>query len=102
MVMVKPGEWVVQKRDDVVVYQLRFIDWNTDLDHPDDRNARIEQRIIVGPPLDVRAMAYAVGSQVQCVRISGGGRKRGEYEIVRTVRSRTETRVRSFFVRVLP
>lgn len=100
MVIVKPGDVVTQHREDVVVYQLKFDDWSAGLDRPDNKNARITQRVVTGEALNLRVLPYENGSQMQQVRLSGGGKKRGEYEIVRLVKSATETRRRSFTVRL--
>ncbi len=101
MVIVKPDATVVQRRGDVVVYQLLFEDWNTDLTRPDNTTATITQRVVTGEPLVVKALPYAPGSQKQEVKISSvNGKKRGEYVIVRTVKSDIETRVRSFTIQV--
>lgn len=102
MVVVNPGDTVVQSRGDVVVYRLPFATWSSNLERPDDKSARISQKITTGEPLLVKTLPYAPGSQAQEVRISGGGKKRGQYEIIRTVKSATETRVRSFTVQVNP
>jgi len=102
MVTVKPDEVVVQRRGDVVVYQLPFEDWSTDLVRPDNKSARISQRIVTGEPLIVTTLPYVPGRGMQEVKIkSGSGQKRGEYVIVRTVQSDVETRVRSFTIKVI-
>lgn len=101
MITVKPGENLTQVRGEVVIYQLRFEDWSTDLVKPDSRAARIACRTIVGEPLAMKVLPYTAGSQMHQVRISGGGRKRCEYEVTYTVRSADEVRIRSFFLRMV-
>jgi hypothetical protein len=94
MVAVKPG--------DTVVYQLKFADWSADLERPDNKNARIALKVLTGEPLNLKVLPYAPGSQLQEVRISGGGKKRGDYQVTRTVKSNEEVRVRSFSLKVMP
>ena len=101
MIVAKPGDSFQQHRDDVVIYQLKFEDWNTDLDRPDDKSATIRALMQRGRDLVItKALPYKIGSQVQEVRVSGGS-KNGVYEIVRVVKSATETRRRSFLITVL-
>jgi len=102
MVTVKPDEQVTQTRDDVVIYQLKFDDWSEGLDRPDDKNAKITLHVVTGVPLMLKVLPYVPGSRMQTVRLSGGGTKRGVYEVIRVVKSPTETRRKSFLVSVLP
>lgn len=99
MVIVKPGDVVTQNFQDVVIYQLPFADWSTDLDKADNKNAKVSFNVLRGAPLSVKSLPYRVGSQIHEIRVSGGGPKKGEYEIIRTVKSDTETRVRRFTVK---
>lgn len=100
MVTVKPGDVVTQRHDDVVVYQLRLEDWNKDIDRPDNKTARISIRTIQGAPtISAKLQDYRPGAQVQELRITGGATMRGQYEVIRTVKSPTETRSRNFTVR---
>jgi hypothetical protein len=101
MIVAKPGETFEQHRDDIVVYQLKFADWSTNLEKADDRTATIRANVQKGrDQIFAKALPYRPGSQVQEVRVSGGS-KNGVYEIVRIVKSPTETRRRSFIVKVL-
>lgn len=100
MIVVTPGQEVSQHREDIVVYQLRFEEWSADLTRPDDRNARIDTKLINGDPLTVTPLPLHVSQGFQEVQVSGGNRFT-KCEIVRIVRGRSETRRRSFIVKVL-
>ena len=103
MITVKPGDVVTQNRGDTVLYQLRFEDWDADLERPLDREARITSRATLGEAPNVKALDYVPGSHAIVVRVtSGNGRKRAQCEIMRTVRNKQETRVRKFTVQVMP
>ena len=104
-VPVKPGEEVTQQVEDVVIYELKFSDWKTNLDKPDDKHAKIAVRAIHGEPsLTARVVPpeQGPGGNSQEVRVAGGSR-RGSYEIVRLVKSKKadETRKLAFTIKVV-
>jgi hypothetical protein len=100
MIIVRPGESLEQHRDEVVIYRLQFDVWSADMDKPDDKAAsiRVESKRGVNP-LAVKVQPYQNGTKCHDIRITGGS-KNGIYEIVRMVKSPTETRRRSFTVAV--
>lgn len=98
MITVLPGQEVTQHRQDIVVYRLRFDDWNADVERPDNRTVRIETNLLHGDPLTVTPLRPTQDAQE--IQVSGGNRYT-KCEVVRIIRGKSETRRRSFTVKVL-
>lgn len=102
MIIVKPGQELTQVRGEVVIYQLKFEDWCTDLVKPDGKNARITSKLTAGStPLNMKVLPYETGKQMRQISITSQATARSEHEVTFTVKSEDEVRIRSFALRIV-